>query len=73
MKVNLHGQVVLLTGATGGIGTSIVQHLSGAGATIAIQYHKHGEIPRSIWPMQPQRADWCRSPERSQGHTAGRT
>ena len=48
MKVNLHGQVVLLTGATGGIGTSIARHLSDAGATIAIQYHKHREIAEEL-------------------------
>ncbi len=48
MKVNLHGQVVLLTGATGGIGIAIGRHLSEAGATIAIQYHRHREIAEKL-------------------------
>jgi 3-oxoacyl-[acyl-carrier protein] reductase len=48
MKVNLRGQVVLLTGATGGIGTAIVRHLSEAGATIAMQYHRHGEVAEEL-------------------------
>jgi 3-oxoacyl-[acyl-carrier protein] reductase len=48
MKVNLDGQVVLLTGATGGIGIAIVRQLSEAGATIAIQYHQHREIAERL-------------------------
>ncbi|MBW1692367.1 MAG: SDR family NAD(P)-dependent oxidoreductase [Deltaproteobacteria bacterium] len=42
-KTNESGQIVLLAGATGGIGASIVRYLSEAGATIAIQYHRHKE------------------------------
>ena len=43
MKIDLKGNTVLVTGAASGIGESIVHQLSGAGATVAIHYHKSRE------------------------------
>uniref|UniRef100_A0A7C6AGC1 SDR family oxidoreductase n=1 Tax=candidate division WOR-3 bacterium TaxID=2052148 RepID=A0A7C6AGC1_UNCW3 len=44
MKIDLHNNVVLVTGATGGIGSAIVELLGEYGATIAIHYHKEKEM-----------------------------
>jgi len=43
MEINLHKNVILVTGATGGIGSAIVELLGEYGATIAIHYHKEKE------------------------------
>jgi len=40
MKIDLHKNIILVTGATGGIGAAIVELLAEYGATIAIHYHK---------------------------------
>ncbi|MEO0136743.1 MAG: SDR family oxidoreductase [candidate division WOR-3 bacterium] len=41
MRLDLSKNVILVTGATGGIGSTIVKFLGAAGATIAIHYHKN--------------------------------
>ncbi|MEO0205106.1 MAG: SDR family oxidoreductase [candidate division WOR-3 bacterium] len=40
MKIDLKGKVILVTGATGGIGSASVRLLAQSSATIAIHYHK---------------------------------
>ncbi len=39
MRINLRNKIILVTGATGGIGSVIVKMLAEYGATIAIHYH----------------------------------
>jgi 3-oxoacyl-[acyl-carrier protein] reductase len=39
MHIDLSKQIVLVTGAAGGIGKAIVEQLSKAGATVAVHYH----------------------------------
>jgi len=43
MRLDLGGNVVLVTGAAGGIGAPIVRHLAECGATVAIHYNQKGE------------------------------
>lgn len=39
MKVDLRDTVILVTGASGGIGAAMARTLAGAGATVAVHYH----------------------------------
>jgi len=43
MKIELNKNVILITGATGGIGEAAVRLLAGYGATIAIHYNKNND------------------------------
>ena len=43
MKIDLSGNVILVTGAAGGIGAPIVRHLAECGATVAIHYNQKAE------------------------------
>lgn len=43
MKIDLSGNVILVTGAAGGIGEPIVRHLAECGATVAIHYNQKAE------------------------------
>jgi len=43
MKIDLRGSIILVTGATGGIGVAIVRHLAEYGATVAIHYNHKTE------------------------------
>ncbi|MEL6853362.1 MAG: SDR family NAD(P)-dependent oxidoreductase, partial [Bacteroidota bacterium] len=40
MKIDLSGQVVLVTGGSRGIGAAIVKALGGTGATIALHFRQ---------------------------------
>ena len=48
MRIDLCGNVVLVTGAAGGIGAPIVQHLADCGATVAIHYNQKAEDARKL-------------------------
>jgi 3-oxoacyl-[acyl-carrier protein] reductase len=56
MKIDLKTNRVLLTGATSGIGESIVHQLSRAGATVAIHYHKRRENAEALKKKAGNRA-----------------
>jgi glucose 1-dehydrogenase len=44
----LQGQKALVTGGSSGIGAGVVRQLAKAGATVAINYHSHGEAAEKI-------------------------
>ncbi len=48
MKIDLRNNVILVTGATGGIGEAIVKSLAEYGATIAIHYHRNRKKALSL-------------------------
>jgi NAD(P)-dependent dehydrogenase (short-subunit alcohol dehydrogenase family) len=48
MKLDLAGNVVLVTGAAGGIGAPIVRNLAECGATIAIHYNQKAEDAKKL-------------------------
>jgi NAD(P)-dependent dehydrogenase (short-subunit alcohol dehydrogenase family) len=46
--LKLHGQVALVTGASGGIGGVIAQRLAEAGAAVAVHFHRNDAAARSV-------------------------
>lgn len=48
MKVDLRGTVVLVTGASGGIGAALSRTLAGAGSTVAVHYHAGEQAAREL-------------------------
>ena len=46
--LDLHGNVALVTGASGGIGRVIAQRLSDAGAAIAVHYHSNSASAEAV-------------------------
>lgn len=48
MQINLHKQVILVTGATGGIGEAVVRCLAQYGATVAIHYYRQDGRARRL-------------------------
>ena len=48
MKLNFKNQIILLTGATSGIGVSIVKFLADTGATIALHYNENEKLANSL-------------------------
>lgn len=48
MRINLQHQVILVTGATGGIGEAAVRRLAQCGATVAIHYYRQGSRARRL-------------------------
>ncbi|GAB5519347.1 MAG: SDR family oxidoreductase [Rhodothermales bacterium] len=48
MTIDLSGQVILVTGASRGIGAAIAQHLGQAGATVAVHYGRNAERARTV-------------------------
>ncbi|KPL12633.1 hypothetical protein AMJ74_06470 [candidate division WOR_3 bacterium SM1_77] len=48
MKLDLVGNVMLVTGGAGGIGAPIVRHLAECGATIAIHYNQKAEDAKKL-------------------------
>ena len=48
MRVELTGQVVLVTGASRGIGRAIACHMASAGATVAVHFHKNREVAEAL-------------------------
>jgi len=48
MKIDLKDKVVLITGATGGIGTVAARYLAEYGATVAVHYHRNAAAARRL-------------------------
>jgi 3-oxoacyl-[acyl-carrier protein] reductase len=48
MNTNLSGQVVLVTGASGGIGSAIAQQFAAEGARLVIHYHRQREAALAL-------------------------
>jgi len=48
MHINLHGQIVLVTGASRGIGAAIARALGEAGATVALHYRRSAEATTTL-------------------------
>lgn len=48
MRIDLKGQIILVTGAAGGIGEAIVRQLAECGATVAIHYNNNEERARKL-------------------------
>ena len=47
MSIDLGGKVILVTGASRGIGAAAARSLAAAGAIVAINYHRSEEIGRA--------------------------
>jgi 3-oxoacyl-[acyl-carrier protein] reductase len=48
MKINLHGQTILVTGASGGIGESVARCLAEYGAAIAVHCNKNVQYAKKL-------------------------
>lgn len=48
MRIDLKGQVILVTGAAGAIGAAIVRQLAECGATLAVHYNQKAEPAKKI-------------------------
>ncbi|MEM9985321.1 MAG: SDR family oxidoreductase [Bacteroidota bacterium] len=48
MNINLRGQVILLTGASRGIGLALAEGLAGAGATLALHYRSRAKETEAL-------------------------
>jgi 3-oxoacyl-[acyl-carrier protein] reductase len=46
--IDLHGQRILVTGASRGIGAAIAQHLMAAGATVCLHYHREQALAEAL-------------------------
>ena len=54
---DLEGRVALVTGASGGIGSAIVQALAAAGARVVLQAHQHADAARALAATLPGSGD----------------
>ena len=48
MRIDLKGQVILVTGASGGIGEAICRDLAGYGATVAVHFNREAERAQEL-------------------------
>ncbi len=48
MKIDLSGQKILVTGASRGIGKAIAGQLAGAGAQVAVHYHRNSDTANRV-------------------------
>lgn len=48
MQINLHDQIILVTGASRGIGAAIARALGQAGATVAVHFGRSGEAAEAL-------------------------
>jgi 3-oxoacyl-[acyl-carrier protein] reductase len=57
MNTNLTGKVILITGASGGIGSAIARAFAGEGAKLVLHYHRNlagaRKLQRQLAPVEP--------------------